>query len=76
MFSLQSASGTDVIEDFTDGVDSFRLLSSLEFSDLAISDNAAGTASLIRDTTDNNQLLAIVNNVSANELTAADFVSV
>lgn len=75
VFVLKSAWVTDVIENFVDGVDSFGLLGSLEFGVLAISDNGADTASLIRDTTDNNQLLAVVNGNSASELAATDFAS-
>ena len=73
---LESASGTDVIRDFTAGVDRFGLRLALEFSDLAISDNSAGTGSLIRDTTNSNQLLAVVDGVSADLLSATDFVAV
>ncbi|MEM8718245.1 MAG: hypothetical protein AAGE84_02900 [Cyanobacteria bacterium P01_G01_bin.39] len=60
IFILESVAGTDVINDFSDGVDSFRLLNSLGFSDLSITDNVTQTATLIRD---NNQLLAIIDTV-------------
>ncbi|MEM8723508.1 MAG: hypothetical protein AAGE84_30205, partial [Cyanobacteria bacterium P01_G01_bin.39] len=59
---------------FTDGVDSFRLLNSLAFADLGISDDANQTAALIRDASNGNQLLATVNGMNAADLTAADFV--
>ncbi|MEM8722497.1 MAG: Calx-beta domain-containing protein, partial [Cyanobacteria bacterium P01_G01_bin.39] len=73
IFVLESVYGTDVINDFSDGIDSFRLANSLTFADLGISDNAAGDA-LIRDTSNGNQLLATVEGVSAVNLTAADFI--
>ncbi|MEO0837221.1 MAG: calcium-binding protein, partial [Cyanobacteria bacterium J06642_3] len=76
LFVLKAASGTDIIEDFIDGVDQFGLSSSLKFSDLAISNNDAGTGSFIRDTTDGNQLLAVVEGVSTDVLSAADFVEI
>ncbi|MEM7591564.1 MAG: calcium-binding protein, partial [Cyanobacteria bacterium P01_A01_bin.83] len=74
VFALQANSGSDVIVDFNDGIDSFRLANSLAFADLSISDDANSTAALIRDTSNGNQLLATVNGVSAVDLTAADFV--
>ncbi|MEM8717768.1 MAG: hypothetical protein AAGE84_00470 [Cyanobacteria bacterium P01_G01_bin.39] len=54
-----------MINDFSDGIDSFRLLNSLGFSDLSISDNANQDAAVIRDTSNGNQLLATVNSVYA-----------
>ncbi|MEM8677110.1 MAG: calcium-binding protein, partial [Cyanobacteria bacterium P01_G01_bin.67] len=73
VFALRPTSGKDVIRDFQDGFDSFKLLNSLAFTDLGISDNAEGTAALIRDLSNSNQLLATVNNVRADDLTASDF---
>jgi hypothetical protein len=67
---------TDVINDFNNGIDLFDLSASLGFSDLSITNNASGTATLIGDTTNNNQLLAIVNNVSAADITVADFTDI
>ena len=72
IFVLSSAAGTDTIRDWNDGIDSFGLSNQLSFSDLSIINNANQTATLITDTT-NNQLLAIVNNVSAIDITAEDF---
>ncbi|MEM8723208.1 MAG: calcium-binding protein, partial [Cyanobacteria bacterium P01_G01_bin.39] len=74
VFALKPNSGADVIVDFNDGIDSFKLLNSLAFADLGLSDNANQTAALIRDASNGNQLLATVNDVSAVDLTAADFV--
>jgi len=76
IFVLESASGADTINDFQNGVDRFSLSASLGFGDLDISNNQAGTATLIADTTNNNQLLAIVKNVSASNITAADFTTI
>ena len=70
---LESAAGTDLINGFNDGVDSFALSASLGFGDLSILNNSEGTATLIRDTTNNNQLVAIVDNVDAANITAEDF---
>ena len=75
VFMLQSIFGTDMIQDFNDGVDSFGLSGSLSKSDLSITDNTAGTATLIEDTT-NNQLLAIINNVSVTDITVDDFMTI
>ncbi len=74
VFVLESAAGMDMIKDFEDGIDSFGL-ASLSFGDLSISNNQAGTAVLIADTS-NNQVLATVNNVTAADITAQDFMSV
>ena len=68
--------GEDVIIDFDQDFDLFGLTVSIGFSDLSITDNADRTAALIRDTTDNNELLATVNNLSAASITAADFTNI
>ncbi|MEL6930108.1 MAG: hypothetical protein AAFO95_15920, partial [Cyanobacteria bacterium J06600_6] len=62
--------------DFQDGMDRFGLSHDLALSDLSISNNLAGTATLITDTTNNNQLLAVVKNIDAADLTAADFTMI
>jgi Ca2+-binding RTX toxin-like protein len=76
IFTLESVLGRDVLNDFTNGIDLFDLSGSLGFSDLNIINNAAGTATLIQNATNNNQLLAIVNNVSATDITMADFTDI
>ncbi|MEM6613657.1 MAG: calcium-binding protein, partial [Cyanobacteria bacterium P01_C01_bin.72] len=76
VFVLQSAAGTDMIQDFRDGIDLFGLSDSLGFGDLSITNNSTGTAALIRDTTNSNQLLAVVNNVTAADLTTEDFIEI
>ena len=48
----------------------------LEFSDLSITDNVKGTAALIADMTNSDRLLAVVNNVEATDITAADFTMI
>ena len=70
IFVLESMAGTDEIDDFADGKDRFGL-SSLEFGDLSITNNS-GTVEIASNT--NNQILAIVNNVSAADITVDDFV--
>ncbi|MEO1669797.1 MAG: calcium-binding protein, partial [Cyanobacteria bacterium J06631_2] len=76
IFVLESAAGTDTIRDFRDGIDSFALSASLGFSDLSISNNSDGTASLIADVNNSDRLIAIVNNVSAVDLTLEDFTNI
>ncbi|MGK7894467.1 MAG: calcium-binding protein, partial [Xenococcus sp. (in: cyanobacteria)] len=70
--------GVDRVKDYTDGVDKFLLsdrfgLGSLEFTDLTISQQGNNAQIKI---TDNNQLLAIVENTNANQLNSNDFVTV
>ena len=68
--------GEDVIIDFNRDFDLFGLTVSIGFSDLSIIDNTDRTAALIRDTTDDNRLLATVNNLSASNITVDDFVTI
>ena len=68
--------GVDRVKDYVDGVDKFQLsdrfgLGSLEFGDLTITQN--GNNAQIR-ITDNNQLLAVVENTNANQLGSNDFI--
>ncbi len=56
--------------------DLFGLTNSLGFSDLNIINNLAQTATLIRDASNNNELLAIVENVSAVDITVDDFMTI
>ena len=74
VFVLSSGAGRDTIRDFRDGIDSFGLSASLGFSDLSIRNNSAGTATLIVDL-NSDRVMAIVNNVDANDITAADFIA-
>ncbi len=76
VFALESVVGRDVINDFDNGVDLFNLTGSLSFSDLNIFSNAAGTAVIIRDISNDNQLLAIINDVRAADITAEDFTDI
>ena len=75
IFVLESAAGTDIIRDFRNGVNYFGLNASLGFSDLSITDSLEGTDTLIVNTT-NNKLLAILNNLSAANLTEKDFTNI
>ena len=74
IFGIQSLVGTDDIRDFSDGIDSFALDVSIGFSDLTIQNNPGGTAAFIRDNTNNGQVLAIIRNVDAADITEDDFV--
>lgn len=73
IFVLESTAGTDTIKDFRDGVDTFGLIN-LGFNDLSITNNQAETATIVADM--NNQILVIVNNISAADITATDFINV
>ena len=75
IFVLDAAMGTDTILDFQNGVDKLELPASIGFSDLSITSNTNGAGVSITDTTNNNELLAIVNGVSASGLDSDDFVS-
>ena len=70
--------GVDRVKDYQDGVDKFLLsdrfgLGSLEFDDLTISQNGNNAQIKI---TENNQLLAVVENTNAAQLNLDDFISV
>ena len=73
---LDLVSGTDTIRGFNRFIDLIGLPASLGFSDLSISDNNTGTATLIRDTTNNERLLAILDGVMANQITADNFTNI
>ena len=73
---LDLVSGTDTIQGFNRSVDLIGLPATIGFSDLSVTDNNAGTATLIRDTTNNERLLAIVDNVMANQITADNFTNI
>ena len=74
IFVLESNLGQNTIRDFTDGIDRLGLTPVISFEDLNITNNASSTATLIRDRSNGNELLAIVNGVKAADLTVEDFV--
>ncbi len=76
IFVLESNLERNIIKDFTDGVDSLGLTAGIAFEDLSITNNALGTSTLIRDLNNGNELLAIVQNVAATELSFDDFVDI
>ena len=76
IFALESAMDADRVIDFQDGIDRFGLTHSLSFGDLDISNNSAGTAALITDLSNNGEVLAVVNQVDAADLTAVDFTMI
>ena len=76
VFVLEPGAGEDVITDFDRDFDLFGLTISIGFSDLSIIDNTDRTAALIRDTTDNNRILATVNNLSASNITVDNFITI
>ncbi|ELS05100.1 putative calcium-binding protein,FG-GAP repeat protein [Xenococcus sp. PCC 7305] len=68
--------GVDLVKDYVDGVDKFRLgdrfnLGSLEFNDLTITQNGNNAQIKIAA---NNQLLAVVENTNSEELNTDDFI--
>ncbi|MEN9870562.1 MAG: hypothetical protein RLZZ171_1550, partial [Cyanobacteriota bacterium] len=71
IFALALGQGTIVINDFVDGTDFLGFTGSLDFNNLDIVDNFAGTATIIYD----NVVLASIVNVSAVNLTQADFTT-
>ncbi|MEM9272443.1 MAG: S8 family serine peptidase [Cyanobacteria bacterium P01_F01_bin.143] len=72
-FRIASAptASRDIIQDFTDGIDFLDLTGSLGFSDLTINQN--GTSTNIIETA-TNQILAVLQNTDADDITLADFV--
>lgn len=76
VFAVQSITGSDIIDDFVDGTDLLGLTGSSSFGDLMITNNATGTATLIRDSTSGNQLLTTVLNIDAADLTSVDFTNI
>jgi Ca2+-binding RTX toxin-like protein len=75
IFALQSGQGTIIINDFANGTDFLGFTGSLDFSDLSIVDNSAGTATIIYDLSNSNIILASIVNVSAATLTQEDFTT-
>jgi Ca2+-binding RTX toxin-like protein len=72
IFGLQPGKGTDIITDFTDGVDFLGLSAGLSFANLSITQ---GTGSNTANTLifNNGELLAVLQGVQANTITEADF---
>ncbi len=75
VFALQSGQGTDVILDFTDGIDLFGLTNGLCFGSLNIVNNDCGNGIIIRDAI-NHTAIAFVNNIDAANITEHDFISI
>jgi large repetitive protein len=69
-FLISANSGSDIIFDFADGIDFIALGENLTFSQLSITQNNSST--LIRLTA-NNEILATLNAVTANQISIADF---
>jgi len=75
VFFLDSYQGGDLITDFMDGVDRFNLSSGLSFGSLNIVDNESYSAVIIQDTTNNNSVVAMIENVQAAAITSDDFTN-
>ena len=76
LFVLSSDGGIDVIEDFAINQDLIQLSGKLKFADLAIvqSIERKGDLSAHIYLAENNELLAVVKNIDASELTILDFI--
>jgi Ca2+-binding RTX toxin-like protein len=72
VFLLNQSLGSDIITDFRKGEDLIGLNPALSFNQLSIT--SSNNQALI-SVTGTNQLLAKLNGVAANALTASDFVS-
>jgi Ca2+-binding RTX toxin-like protein len=72
-FLFQVGQGTDTITDFEAGVDYFLLAGGLTFEQLDISQSNNDTLISI---TSNGEVLATLNEVSANLLTQTDFITI
>lgn len=71
-FILSQNSGTDTITDFESGIDSLVLLGNLTFDQLTITQSNNDT---LLSLASNNQVIANLTGVSANTLSAADFIN-
>ncbi|MBE9180813.1 5'-nucleotidase C-terminal domain-containing protein [Oculatella sp. LEGE 06141] len=71
IFVLQRGNGVDLIQDFNDGQDRLGLTGNLRFGNLTITTRGSNTQISFQ-----NAQLATLRNVSADDLTAADFVRV
>ena len=76
LFVLSHDDGIDVIKDFTINQDLIQLSGNLKFDDLTIvqSTGARNRSSAHLYLAENNELLAIVENIYASELTLLDFI--
>ena len=71
-FVLTAGAGTDTIQDFQDGTDLLALAGGLTFGQLTITSNATDTLICVTTT---NELLATLNGIPTNTITAIDFVA-
>ena len=72
-FLLTVSQGTDTITDFQDGIDYLVLDGGLTFGQLAISYHEANQSTQI-SLSDSGEILAEINNVSADLITENDFL--
>ncbi|MCU0545457.1 MAG: S8 family serine peptidase, partial [Oscillatoriaceae cyanobacterium Prado104] len=69
-FLVSANSGSDIIFDFADGIDSIALGNGLSFSQLSITDSSNATFIRLSATS---QILAVISGVTANQISIADF---
>jgi hypothetical protein len=71
IFVLVADQGTDTIRDFRDGLDKLGLSQGIKFRDLDVS--RQGNRTLIKD---GNEVLAVLNQIRPDQITAKDFIKV
>jgi large repetitive protein len=69
-FLISANSGSDIIFDFEDGIDSIALSRGLTFSQLSITQNNSTTFIRLTATS---EILAAISGVTANQISIADF---
>ena len=72
IFVLEVNSGKDIIQDFEDGIDLFKLPNGSSVNDFTITMNNNGTNSLIKDNDQN--ILAILTGIDYSLISEADFI--
>ncbi|MEM8830223.1 MAG: CAP domain-containing protein [Cyanobacteria bacterium P01_G01_bin.19] len=75
VFALEQNSDKITIIDFQDGSDMLGLTGSLGFSDLNIINHSVQTGVVIRDSSNNDEVLAYLRNVDAANISVSDFTS-
>ncbi len=73
IFALEQNSDKITVIDFQDGSDMFGLTGSLSFGDLNIANHSIQTGVVIRDSSNNNEVLAYLRDVDAANISASDF---
>ena len=75
IFFLDADGDNDFIADFTDGIDRFQLSGGLHFGSLSFHDNFNNSATIIKDASNNYEIVATVRGIHAEDLNAHDFTN-